>query len=161
MKVRIPKDWSVQMALLEGDAEVGAGDLAVGFSLDHSRSPGSTGLTSLPSSTFGRLVSHLRCQQKLTREQLADRLRVERNELRALEDDPEHTPHLRTVYQIARHFNLKISLLLQLAGLTEPSDTEFTERAVRFAANADLSSEFSDEQRAVLEALISELNERR
>ena len=151
MKVNIPQDWCLQMARLEGDMEVGAGRL----STDTEASPVQTATP--PSFAFSRVVDFLRREHDLTPEQLAHRAHVD---LLAIERDPDHTLHLRTVYQIARYFNLQVSLCLQLAGLTTPSDASLADRAVRFAANSDPSSELSDEQRAVLEALISELNER-
>ncbi len=154
MKVNIPQDWCLQMARLEGDLEVGAGCL----SIDQGTSPVQP--TTAPSVAFARVVDFLRREHDLTPEQLARGASVDLPDLLAIERDPDHTPHLRTVYQIARYFNLQVSLLLQLAGLTTPSDTSLADRAVRFAANSDPSSELSDEQLAVLEALISELNER-
>ena len=160
MKVYIPHDWCVEMAQLEGDAEVGAGALALDLAPGQTPGLGSTLAAPPDYPTFGRLVRFLRREHNLSLEQLADQARLHLPDLVAVERDADHTPNLRTVYQIAKHFKLQASGLLQLAGLAAPSDPSLSDSAVRFAANSDPTSELSDQQRAILEALISELNER-
>lgn len=155
MKVNIPKDWCMEMARLEGDMEVGAGQLS-----SDALASGFVRASTEPSFAFSQVIDFLRREHELTPAQLAHRAHVDLADLLAIERNPDQTPHLRTVYQIARYFNLQVSLLMQLAGLTTPSDAGLADRAVRFAANSDPSAELSDEQQAILEALISELNQR-
>lgn len=160
MKVPINRQWCMEMALREGDAEMGAGLVETLF--EHGRSPLVAPEAEEPPapSGFGRLVNLLRRKRRVTLEGVAGEVGVELADLMALEQDPHHIPHLRTAYLLADFFGLPLARVLQLAGLSESGESNM-EAAVPFAASADPSAELSQEERAVLDAFVKVLNEER
>ena len=159
MKVHIPQDWCMEMALLEGNAEVGAGLLTTHADVRDSSTIAAPDSELQASFAFGQFVNLMRRQRRLTLEQMADDVHVDLPELIAIERNPHHTPHLRTAYQLAKYFDLLLPRVLQLAGLAAPNEPRPFNDAVPFAANSDPSAELTEEERAVLDAFISVLNE--
>ena len=157
MKVRINRQWCMEMALREGDAEVGGGLVETLFELHGGSAPGAE--EPAPSG-FGRLVNLLRRKRRVTVERMAGEVGVDLADLVALEQDPHHIPDLRTAYLLADFFSLPLARVLQLAGLSESGESNL-EAAIPFAASADPSAELSDEERAVLDAFVKVLNEER
>lgn len=101
---------------------------------------------------FGVLVRQLRRRQQWTIDQLAQKARVDPNELRLIERDPQYRPRPRVVHQLAAVFKMPERSLMKLSGATVTRDQEFEEEALRFAAKSDdLSKLTRDEQRALNE----------
>ena len=160
MNISIPMDWSLRMAHLEADAEIGAGAAA--------RDPVFDGEEAFaqqagdePSVAFGRFVSLMRRRQRLTLEKLAEDADVEIVDLVEIEGDARHRPEPRTVYQLASFFGVPTDGLLQIAGLTAPRDERVVREAVRFAARAEPVTDLTHEERAALEAFVSVLSEQK
>jgi HTH-type transcriptional regulator, competence development regulator len=159
MKINIPKAWCLRMAQLEGDAEIGAGALAVDPVFD-----GETALAESPEETslaFSRFVRLARRSRGLTVESLAERADVELAELLTIEEDSRYKPNLRTVYQLANYFGVQRANLLQVAGLTAPKDNHLVIEAVRFAARSESVAALTAEERAALDAFVSVLSEQK
>ena len=171
MKLDIEKEWCIRMAQLEGDAEIGAGRLAVDPVFDGETVPALAGDREAPSVwdeaheighslAFGRFVRLMRRQRGLTLEELADDADIDMAVLFEVENDPHHRPELRTAYQLANYFKVPRSGVMQMAGLTAPKDTRLFDEAVRFAARSEPTAELTSEESAALEAFVTVLSER-
>lgn len=160
MNMDIPMDWSLRMARLEADAEIGAG-AAARDPIFESEETFAQQAGEEPSVAFGRFVSLMRRSQGLTLEKLAEDADVEIVDLVEIEGDARHRPEPRTVYQLANFFGVPSNGLLQIAGLTAPKDARVVQEAVRFAARAEPVTNLTREERAALEAFVSVLSERK
>src|SRR5262249_30886035 len=135
MSIKITKDWCMRMAELEGDAEFGAGALAIDPVFDGEVIPGEA--SEETAVAFSRFVQFARRSRGLTIEKLAENADVEVAELVSIEESSQHKPDLRTVYQLANFFGVQRANLLQVAGLTMPRDSHILTEAVRFAARSE------------------------
>ena len=159
MKVEIGKEWSMRMAQLEGDAEIGAGRLAVDPVFDGETFPIAASQEEGPNVAFGRFVRLMRRQRGLTLEKLANDADVDIADLVEIEGDPHHRPEPRTAYQLANYFKVPRSGLMQMAGLTAPKDARLLDEAVRFAARSEPTAALTSEESAALEAFVAVLSE--
>ena len=170
MKLEIEKEWCIRMAQLEGDAEIGAGRLAIDPVFDGEAVPTGAGDEAGPNVwheaheigyalAFGRFVRLMRRQRGLTLEKLANDADVDMAVLVEIENDPHHKPELRTAYQLANYFKVPQSGLMQVAGLTAPKDTRLFNEAVRFAARSEPTAKLTPEESAALEAFVAVLDE--
>ena len=160
MKIEFTNEWCVRMARseIEAGADVGAG----GNPATAARQPE----VSIEGATeaniaFGRFVRLMRRSRRQTLEHLADEAEIEIAELVEIEEDNHHKPEPRTVYQLAKHFDVPMPKMLQLAGLSAPKDTSLYEAAIRFAARSEMVEELNDIERAALEAFVSVLSEQK
>jgi HTH-type transcriptional regulator, competence development regulator len=159
MKFEFTKDWCIRMAQLETDAEIGAGPLAIDPAFDGEAAP-----VQSPEETsfaFGRFVRLMRRNRGLTVEKLAEGADVEMAELVSIEENGQHKPDLRTVYQLANYFGVQRTNLMQVAGLTAPRDSRISHEAVRFAARSEPVAALTPEERSALEAFVSVLSEQK
>jgi len=161
MKMEISKEWCIRMAQLEGDAEIGAGRLAVDPVFDGETVPVTATDEDGPNIVFGRFVSLMRRQRGISLEKLADDADVDMTDLVEIENNPYHKPELRTAYQLANYFNVPQSRLMQVAGLTAPKDTRLFNEAVRFAARSEPTAVLTPEEDAALEAFVAVLSEQK
>jgi len=159
MKLEIKKEWCIRMAQLEGDAEIGAGRLAVDPVFDGDIVPAVAGDEEAPNVAFGRFVSLMRRRRGLTLERLADDADVDMADLFEIESNPHHKPELRTAYQLANYFKVPRSGFMQVAGLTAPKDSRLFDEAVRFAARSEPTAALTSEESAALEAFVAVLSE--
>ena len=161
MKMKISEGWCMRMAQLEGDAEIGAGRLAVDPVFDGEAASAAVSDDVGPNIAFGRFISLMRRQRGLSLEKLADDADVDMTDLVEIESDPHHKPELRTAYQLANYFNVPRSGLLQMAGLTAPKDARLFDEAVRFAARSEPMTALTPEEGAALESFIAVLSEQK
>ena len=161
MKMEISQEWCIRMAQLEGDAEIGAGRLAIDPVFDGAPAPVATSDDEGPNIAFGRFVRLMRRRRGLNLEKLAHDADVNMVDLVEIESDPHHKPEPRTVYQLANYFNVPRSSLLQVAGLTEPKDARLFDEAVRFAARSEPMTTLTPEEGAALESFVAVLSEQR
>ena len=161
MNTKISKEWCIRMAQLEGDAEIGAGRLAVDPVFAGETDPVTATDEEGPNIAFGRFVSLMRRQRGISLEKLADDADVDMTDLVEVESNPYHKPELRTAYQLANYFNVPQSGLMQVAGLTAPKDTRLFDEAVRFAARSEPTAVLTPEECAALEAFIAVLSEQK
>ena len=135
MKIEITKDWCMRMAQLETDGEIGAGMLAIDPVFEGA--PASVETLREASVAFSRFVRLARRNRGLSVEKLAEDADIEVFELVSIEENSQHKPELRTVYQLANYFGVQRANLLQVAGLTAPKDSHIIKEAVRFAARSE------------------------
>lgn len=157
MKINITKEWCLNMAALEGDAEISAGPFAIDPIFDGDVVPGEA--PEELSIAFGRFVRLMRRNNGLSIEKLADDADIDLVELVGIEDDTHYKPEPRTVYQLANFFDVPQAKLLEISGLTTPRDGSLVEEAMRFAARSDPLVELSAEERAALDAFVSVLSD--
>lgn len=90
-----------------------------------------------------QLVRQLRRRDGLTRAQLADKIRVEAQEVETIEDQPEYVPKPRTVHQLADYLGVPAKAVEQLTTAAQAQNDNLAEAAHRFAASSDDLSKLS------------------
>jgi len=110
---------------------------------------------------FGKLVKLMRMNLKYSIQDLASKASVDETELKNIEEDPAFIPQLRTVYQLATNFKLPAKKLTLLAGLTQERDPQFTQEALRFAANSKCVSTLTSEEKEALNHFVSVILQRK
>ena len=143
----------MRMARYEGDAEIGAGQVAIDPVFDEAAEDG-------PNIAFGRFVNLMRRQRSMSVEELADHTDLDIADLVEIEINPYRKPDLRTVYQLAKYFRVSRPGLMQVAGLAIPKDEKLFDEGVRFAARSESTAQLSPEEGAALEAFVAVLSER-
>lgn len=108
---------------------------------------------------FGVLVRQLRRRQQWTVDQLAQKARVDIEDLRAIERDPHYRPRPRVVHQLAGVFKIPERPLMKLSGATVTHDQDFEEEAMRFAAKSDDLSKLTREEQKALNDYVKYLAE--
>jgi hypothetical protein len=92
-------------------------------------------------------------------ETLAEKAKVELDELVRIEEDTSYVPEARTVYQLANQLKLPIPQLLVLSGNATSANTKLTEAAVRFAARSRAVEKLNREQSDALNEFVKVLVE--
>jgi transcriptional regulator with XRE-family HTH domain len=159
MKIDFTEEWCMNMAQLEGDADIGAGFLAIDPVFDGELMEQRA--QDEPAVAFGRFVRLMRRSRGLSIEKLADDADVDIGELVSIEDDPHFKPEVRTVYQLSIVFDVQRANLLQIAGLTQPKNERIYEEAVRFAARSEPVVALTREEQEALETFVAVLSERK
>lgn len=157
MKIEFSKEWCRYMAELEGDAEIGAGPLAVDPVFSGESIPAISSDEDEPHIAFGRFVRLMRRQRGLSLEELATGADVDVAILVEIENDPHHKPELRTTYQLANYFGVSRSGLMQVAGLAARKDAKLSDEAIRFAARSEPTAALTSEEKEALEAFVAVL----
>ena len=162
MKIEFTKEWCLHMARLESefqaDVEIGPVPQLVEQPMTYEKV---VAYLPDPNIAFGRFVQLMRRNRHLTLEKLAGDARVEISELVEIEEDAHHTSDPRTVFQLAKHFDVPTAKMMQLAGLSAPRDARLVQEAIRFAARSEAVEELNAVERAALEAFVLVLSERK
>jgi transcriptional regulator with XRE-family HTH domain len=110
---------------------------------------------------FGKLLTMLRTQKKLSIEQLAAKTNLDAGDLRTIETVPDSVASPLTVSTIAEYFKLEARNVMRLAGLTRDTNTPVLQKALSVAAYAqpNFDSLTSNEQ-AYFRALVETLREK-
>jgi len=158
MKIVRTKGWWLERAAREEGRTIGAG--TPGPSVMEERSPGVAAVFGFEENriAFGRFVNLMRRSRQLTVDELAQNADLDASELLIIEDNLHSVPEPRTVFRLAQFFEVPQGRLMQLAGLTTPSDTRLRQEAVRFAARSESIEALTPEQRAALEAFVAVLS---
>jgi transcriptional regulator with XRE-family HTH domain len=106
---------------------------------------------------FSTLISYRRRALRLTIESLAEKAKVDVDELLQIEEDTGYVPEARTVHQLASQLKLPIPQLLVLSGNARSVNTELTEAAVRFAARSRAVEKLNREQSEALNEFVKVL----
>lgn len=98
----------------------------------------------------------MRRKRGLTVEKLAEEAEIDLDQIVRIENDAHFQPEVRTVYQLARTFNLPNKALLQPSGNTKAWSPAMHEHALRFAARSGSSVQgLTKEEKRVLEDFVS------
>lgn len=163
MKFERDKNWWLSKARDEGKAFIGAGLLAFDPRPAEAK-PDNTASAASPTPTedmrlaFGRFVRLMRRQRGLSVEKLAETAALDLSELVSIEENLDFRPEPRTVYQLARTFDVPQQPLMQLAGLAVTRDAGLSQEAVRFAARSESTQKLSREEKAALDAFLAVLS---
>jgi len=106
---------------------------------------------------FSTLISYRRRALKLSMETLAQKARVDLDELLQIEQDMSYVPEPRTVHQLATELKLPIPQLLVLSGNATSANAELTDAAVRFAARSRAVERLNREQSDALNEFVKVL----
>lgn len=154
MKLKITREWFARNIGLEDDSDIGAGLLAKdpSFELKDDR-PAPVQNVDPTRFAFSSLVEYMRRKQGLSMEKLAEEAEIDLAEVVSIERDAYYRPEPRTVFRLARMFNLPNKALLQLSGNAVASDNAVQQHALRFAARSggSVQSLSREEQRALEE----------
>lgn len=107
---------------------------------------------------LGVLVQMLRRRYKLPVDELAEKAKVDANELLRIENDPTVDPNPRTIYQLERYFKLQPRSLMILSGAIRVN-SDVRAEAIRFAACSNNISGLSREERRILNGFVRFLQE--
>ncbi|MCK5911075.1 MAG: helix-turn-helix transcriptional regulator [Caulobacter sp.] len=157
MKLAITREWFERKAELEGDHEIAAGALARDPSPDRTAEARAGPDTLDPTRVaFSSLVEYMRRKRGFSMEKLAEEAEIDLAEVVSIERDAHFRPEPRTVFQLARTFNLPNKALLQLSGNATANDAAVHEHALRFAARSGGSVQgLSREEKRALEEFIA------
>jgi HTH-type transcriptional regulator, competence development regulator len=109
---------------------------------------------------FGKFVELMRRSRGWTMERLASEADLELEDVVMIEDEPASTPEPRAVYQLAQIFEISLSSLLKMAGLSKERDSTLRRSTLRFAARSQSLERLSDTEQQALDEFVSALGKR-
>ncbi|WP_320173967.1 helix-turn-helix transcriptional regulator [Maridesulfovibrio sp.] len=160
MLLNFSKEWCIRKAREEYGYNINAGS---DLSLRHTNCEYNSCSTTQYDGArvaFGKLIFQLRQKNNLSYEDLARKANIDLKELKNIEINACCIPTPRTVYTLANFFNLNITKLLQLAGLTEKREKRIEEKALAFAASSEPLKKLSSEEIEILETFVAVLSEK-
>ena len=104
------------------------------------------------------LVHQLRRRDKLTVAQLADRLHVSPEEIKAVENDPRFTPKPRTLFNLAKYMEVSPKGLLSVTSEAIAQTDNVADEILEFAARSENLSELSKAERKQLNDFVKFLS---
>lgn len=104
---------------------------------------------------FHVVIRGLRRGKGLGIEDLARRIDVDPEELRALERGSYARPQPRTLYKLSQFFDVSPQRLMQLAGAVREVPDDVREQASRFAACSESFAKLSSEERKLLDEFVT------
>ena len=106
---------------------------------------------------FGTLVSFRRRALKMSLEELAEKARVELEELFRIEEDATYVPEPRTVHNLGHELKLPVPQLLVLSGNATSQNVELNNAALKFAARSRAVEKLNREQTEALNEFVKVL----
>lgn len=104
------------------------------------------------------LIQLLRRREGWTEEDLAEKARVEVEEISRIEFDPTYTPNPRTIYQLEQVFRLPNRTLVRLSGAMKGCSREFADEVMRFAVNAKSITKLNRAEKRLLNEFVKFLS---
>jgi hypothetical protein len=109
--------------------------------------------------SFGVFIRQLRRRDGLSVEKLAQKARIDVEELRLVEHDPHYRAKPRMVHQLSDVFKIPERSMMTLAGAMVTNDNRIEQAAERFAAMSDDMSKLTREERRLLNDFVKFLAE--
>ena len=165
MKILVSNDWLRRKVGADPEVDIEAGPSistleAIGMFLPAELNSADKSKVVRLVEAFGVLVRQLRRQKQWSIEELAQRARVDPEELRCIERDPHYRPRPRVVHQLSKVFGMPERALMKLSGATVTHNQNFQEEAMRFAAKSDnMLSKLSRDEQQVLNDYVKYLVE--
>ena len=103
---------------------------------------------------FHRVVQMLRRSRGLTLDELAEKTKIDRTELVALERNPAYRPSPLTLHRLSEFFGVPDRKLAVLAGAIREVPEDLREHAARFAAQSNSFSKLTKEEQRVLDDFV-------
>ena len=110
---------------------------------------------------FHRVVQMLRRSRGLTIEQLAEKTKIDRDELMALERNPAYRPSPLTLHRLSEFFEVPDRKLAVLAGAIREVPDDLRQQAARFAAQSDSFAKLTKEEQRLLDEFVGFLRSER
>ena len=110
---------------------------------------------------FGKLVTMLRTEKKLSIEQLADRTDLDAEDVRKIESEPGNVASPLAVTALAEYFKLQPVNLIRLAGLTRDSQAAPLQGVLSVAACAKPNFDsLSRDEKTLFHELVNQLRKK-
>lgn len=103
---------------------------------------------------FHRVVQMLRRSRGLTLDELAEKTKIDRTELVALERNPAYRPSPLTLHRLSEFFGVPDRKLAVLAGAIREVPEDLRQHAARFAAQSNSFSKLTKEEQRVLDEFV-------
>ena len=103
---------------------------------------------------FHRVVQMLRRSRGLTVDELAEKTKIDRTELVALERNPAYRPSPLTLHRLSEFFGVPDRKLAVLAGAIREVPDDLRQHAARFAAQSSSFSKLTKEEQRVLDEFV-------
>jgi transcriptional regulator with XRE-family HTH domain len=161
MKFHMTREWLAQKIASGDDTEIAAG----GTSIDELESKSArkivspAALADAPTS-IAKVVRFTREKHGWTRAEMAQLANIDEEELEAIETNSSFDPEPRTVGQLADLCGFSPVLFARLAKHRKMADAASNETAFAFAANSGGAGAVSDDEYAVICAMIEILSQR-
>lgn len=110
---------------------------------------------------FHRVVQMLRRSRGLTIDQLAEKTKIDRDELMALERNPAYRPSPLTLHRLSEFFEVPDRKLAVLAGAIREVPDDLRQQAARFAAQSDSFAKLTNEEQRLLDEFVGFLRSER
>jgi len=104
-----------------------------------------------------QLVRQLRRRDRLTRAQLAAKIRIDAQEIETIEADPDYVPRPRTVHQLAHYLGVPAKAVEQLTSAAHSREDRLVEAAHRFAASSDDLSKLTKAEKKLFDDFVKAL----
>jgi hypothetical protein len=155
MRFERSKEWWAARIAGEPDGPIGAGT-----SLGEPAEDGDAACTVDPSTTsFGEFIHLLRRSKDLSVYQFAEEVDIDLSEAQAIEEDPYYHAEARTVWVIARKYELSQTKLYEMAGVVIANDVEpFADRR-RYAARSELRNTLSQQEIELLNVMVAVISD--
>lgn len=91
--------------------------------------------------SLGPLLKLLRQRDEVSMAELANQIKVRKEELSNIETDPSYVPKARTIFQIAAHYGFSTTALSIVSGVVQKKDPRLSEAAdhIKFATHSNIS----------------------
>jgi HTH-type transcriptional regulator, competence development regulator len=155
MKLEYPKEWFERSALIEGDAEVGAGVPPTPKTTEPHTQDNTTALDTRIA--LGQFVALWRRNQGWNAEKLAAEAGIDISEVLGIEHDPYCEPEPDAIFKLAGVFRVPPLKLMEIAGLVVTRTPSLREQAVRFAARSETIAALTDTEKQELATFVAAL----
>lgn len=154
MRFERSKEWWLARIAGETDVVIGASS-----GLGEAEG-GETSAEEAATASFGEFVHLLRRREGLSADEFAMAVDIELSDAQAIEEDPFYRVDARTVWAIARTYHLPQTMLNEMAGIVVANDLAPFVDQQRYAARSELRSALSPEEIALLNIVVSVIEER-
>jgi transcriptional regulator with XRE-family HTH domain len=142
MNLQFDKTWLRNLIISEPDV-----DCEIGVSAVQDQEVAVDEPHSLEVNVLGAVVVQIRRRDRLTVAQLADRVRVDEDEIASIEQDRHFSPEPRTLHQLSTYMKVPAVSLMKLTPDAANADEEFHDVALKFAASSEDLSALSKVER--------------
>ena len=151
MKLLFTNDWLRNQIEKDADIECDAGiplrDSAPIARFAHPQAAPAAAAPERKMAVLNVLVHQLRRRDGLSVAQLAERLRVDSEELASIERDPNYVPRPRTMHQLADYMKVSTQAVQSLTAEAIARNDNIAQAALKFAASSKDLSQLSNAER--------------
>ena len=108
---------------------------------------------------FREVIKGLRLKKRLTIDQFARKVQIDKEEVLAMERDPNHLPSPLALFKLSNFYQIPHNKLAVLAGAINTIPAAFKEEASRFAAQSESFSKLTEEEKRTLDKFVAFLRE--